>query len=799
VPNPVMTEACAQAAKRMVAFQQQLEKDGVPPATISELMSNGVVIGDKRPIWTKAAVFASVVYPNALLFSSGMLVANALSAVAQTVLRTSRQTVKGIGKAGQGDFTDLEAHWRATLGTLAGSGEQARVYRNAARYFWSTFMEGKASDIHFSLDAIAKDQGITKKELITKAKELLWSRFLKQNPELNNNPDINNIKKAFNDSFTGAESIEIDRAAQELFGTTYDYSPRHAIFHDPGQAGKVNSVLKAIDFALTTPSRLAIGVDETAKVFFRHQLVSEQVYADAIKANRTDPSKSVGEYYQSYMQELYGAYNNAYNSVPQGPFKNRYANITKGLRALEGKFDSMFLERGISFDSLREQALQMTFQRKTSGFKRESGDYVLDDQGNFVRTPSLIDKIAKAKTETGPSSTTGQKIGAVAASATMPFVKTPFNIMIEGLSYTPFAAAILSTKNLRKWANMHGYDTSDLLARQAIGLSVIGALTAWMTEDDGTDIPKISGVPINYDERERWKLAGIPEQSIRIGDTWVPYSRIEPVAALLTGLANSRYHLVNGEEDEFWNRFLTTIWKMTGDKQALKGVIDFLDNFAFGKPEDSLSRAFNDYIKSYIPTGVADVARANDQERLALTGAERMQQRIPGMRQDLPPDYASIAEADPDVAAWEVFLKMKFPDADISALQREIYKNNVDIAKPDKILAGVELNSKELSLLRKISQDAVTNGLSWLITTDKYQALLPEERKYELEQATNKIRASLLPLYIKEASKSENFGATYPVGFMKRKRNVEVKRRGKEERLGLVEEPEYSPTYSELQ
>jgi len=789
-----MTEACAQAADRMLAFQQQLNKSGVAPATVSELISSGVAFGQKRPIWTKALTAATIIFPNALLFSTGMLAANAFSAASQTILRSSRETIKGVGKGVKGDLTDLEAHWRATLGTLAGGGQDAKVYRNAARYFWSTFMEGRASDIHFSVDSIAKDFGISKAEVMTQAKELLWKRFLDQNPNIKTDSDFNSIKKSFFASFKGEDSIEIDRAAQELFSTAYDYAPKHAIFHDPGATGKVNSIAKAIDFALTTPSRLAIGVDETAKVFFRHQLISEQIYADAIKANKKDPSKSVARYHQEYTQELYGEYMNAYNSVPKGGFKNRYHNISKGLRVLEGKFDSMFLDRGISFNDIREQALQMTFQRQTSGFKKDTeGNYILDESGAFVRTPSIIDKMARMKGKTGPQFSATDQVLAVAASATMPFVKTPFNILIEGASYTPLATFFLATKQIRQWAKMQGYDTSDLLARQVMGYTTIAALTAWMMEDDGTGMPKISGIPVSYQERERWKLAGIPEQSIRIGDTWVPYGRIEPIAMLLSGLANARYHLVQGNEEEYMDALLGTAWKLTAEKQSIAGVIDFLDNWAYGKPEEGFDRALNNYIKSYIPTGAADVARAGDVDRLALTSAERIQQRIPGMREDLPVDYASIAEADRQVKGWEVFLKMQFPEASWTDLQKEIYKTGVDINKPDKILQGVELNSKELSLLRKVSQDAVTHGLSWLITTDSYKQLLPSEKAYELRQATNRIRSAVFVRYIREASKPENFGAKYATDFAARKRNVEVKRRGREERLGLLTEPEYAP------
>lgn len=803
-----MTEACAQAAKRMISFQEQLVENGVKPATVSELMSSGVMVGEKRPIFTKLLTAATIIFPNSLLASTGMLTANAFSAVTQLGLRSTRENIKGLSKGIKNkDFTDLRAHWAsnkllakdtlnmATLGLLAGSGNDAQVYRNAARFFWSTFMEGRASDLHFNVESIAREQGLTKTEVIKKAKGLLWSRFLEQNPDLKNNPDFDSIKKSFLSSFKGDDSIEIDRAAQDLFSTTYDYAPKHAIFHDPGRQSKI-PLAKTIDFVLTTPSRLAIGIDETAKVFFRNQLISEELYKDAIKAHQQDPSKSIARYYQEYSQELYGEFKNGYNQIPKGAFKNRYHNVTKGMRMLEGKFDKMFLERSVSFNDIREQALQMTFQRQTSGFKKDSeGNYVVDEQGEFVREPSIIDRLARAKTLTKPQDSTVNKFIAVGASATMPFVKTPYNILIEGLTYTPVFTPLLFPKTVREKLKMRGYATDDLLARQVMAYSAGAALALWMAEDDGTGMPKISGIPVSYQERERWKLAGIPEMSIRVGDVWVPYNRIEPVATFFGGMAQARYHLINGDEEGYWDA-MTSIWRLTGDKQAFAGIIDFIDNFAYGNPERGFDRAFNDYIKSYIPTISSDIARVGDVERIALTGSEKMQQRIPGMRQELPVDYASIAEADKILSGWEIFLKMNFPDASWTELKKEIFITGADISKPNRIFRNVELNSKELSILRKVSQDAVTHGLSWVITTDAYQSLGPKRRGAVLMEHTNAIRStpSFFAAFIKEASTPENYGPTYAVEFAKRARNAQVIRKRAEEEIELLEEPEYSPT-----
>jgi len=818
VAKVVMTEECSQAVQRITAFNDELKNNGVAPADISEIISNSIKVGEKRPLTTKALLAATVAFPNSLLFSSGMLTANAISAVAQLNLRAARQTLKGTARLGRGGGGDLKAlavslaEVTPLVGMLAGSGSNAQVYRNALRFMWSTFLEGRASDIHYDVASIAKDFGVTKQEVIQEAQNVLFERFLTQNPQVvelsrgtpEQKADFEAIKKAFVQSFRGEDSIEIDAAARDIFASSYDFNAKHAIFHDPSARGKANSIARAVDFILTTPSRMAIGIDETAKVIFRHQLLSEEVYRDAVLKNAEDASKSVGEYYEIYMKELYGAFNNAYNSVPRGPFGSRYQKVSKGLRVLEGKFDEMFLNREVKFNDIREQALQMTFQRQTSNFKKdEKGNYITNDQGEFIRQPSIIDNIARAKNKTGARYSLGEKTGAFAVSTLMPFVKTPFNIGVESASYLPVVAPFMASKTLREKMAMRGYDTEDLLARQAIGFLIGASLAGWLAQGDDSDLPKITGMAANQKERQRMRNANIPEMSIRVnvpafGERWVPFGRVEPVAGILGAYVTAHDHLINGDEEGYYDS-LAEIYRLTADKQAVAGVIDFINNWAFAaEDEGTYERVFFDYVKSYVATGASDIARFGDVERIAEPGLDQLLQRIPTQREALPQDYALFRDPEPD--KWSVFFKMKFPAvADTSALERELFKTGADIQRPNRMFRGVELNSKELSMLRQTSQEMLSSmqdGLAWYITTDEYKQLGPRARGKALMNQANAIRQSSMyeASFVKKAM--EEYGPTYVIDFQNRRVNAQVRTRREEEERDWypLPEPDYSPT-----
>ena len=61
---------------------------------------------------------------------------------------------------------------------------------------------------------------------------------------------------------------------------------------------------------------------------------------------------------------------------------------------------------------------------------------------------------------------------------------------------------------------------------------------------------------------------------------------------------------------------------------------------------------------------------------------------------------------------------------------------------------------------------------------------------------TNAIRStpSFFAAFIKEASKPENYGPTYAIGFSKRANNAKAIRARAEDEVELYEEPEYAPT-----
>ncbi len=99
-----------------------------------------------------------------------------------------------------------------------------------------------------------------------------------------------------------------------------------------------------------------------------------------------------------------------------------------------------------------------------------------------------------------------------------PFIKTPINILKDALSYTPASLFMKSFKGRR----------DEAAARVLIGTGLgLMAGKAVIDQNLTGSYPKDPG------RREAMIAAKIPEYSVKIGDTWYSYARIEPLATVL--------------------------------------------------------------------------------------------------------------------------------------------------------------------------------------------------------------------------------------------------------------------------
>jgi hypothetical protein len=168
-----------------------------------------------------------------------------------------------------------------------------------------------------------------------------------------------------------------------------------------------------------------------------------------------------------------------------------------------------------------------------------------------------------------------------------PFVRTPANIMRYQLQMTPGATSPLLQNFMSGYkAAIADGDTlkiAEYQGREAIGSFLVsfGYTHAWAGHITGN-------MPMDKDERERWRVAGILPRSIKVGDQWVSYSWFEPLSNWIAAAADLGHMERNGsikELDQVRDRLGFAIAASFTEKSYLAG----LDNLSlFSNPYDTV-------------------------------------------------------------------------------------------------------------------------------------------------------------------------------------------------------------------
>lgn len=764
----VISKECEEAIDRLLGAVDSLPEEFVTlrPDIVRGLLNNA---GTKQ--WTLSSTIASV-YTNSLLASTGMFGANIASAMAQAGLYMPNSMIRN----GTG-------HTVAAF--MAVMGRDGQLFTNMARYFLSAMKTGIASDVAGDITVVARSRGITKEQLIKEAKQAYLKSWASTDP---NFTDVDLEKFAEGINLTDEEVVR--------FFTDVEYMANQKV---PDQLSKI-----------TLPQRAAVAIDEAAKVYFRFIKISEMARKQAIKDSTKPGNKAdVGELHTKYFKEAMDVHNSTY----QGEYKLA-AEQTKaaGFRAvrqanlaLEKKsnemFKGLFSAEDIPYEDIREFALGMTFQRRLP----------LHEGRNF-NLPGLIAGINSEKSKMGKEFTLVQNLKALGLNTLFPFAKTPYNIVVEGMAYTPLAfipmmrSKVLKKKLIKGKTVYQVKDADDYLVKAAIGTTTIAPILTLFALSNDEGLPYIVGTPKDAQERRRWQQAGIPERSVLVGNTYVGFDRIEPIGTTLglyVDLMDGINKTINYETtDPEYNRLseslddiMMAILNSTANKTVLEGAINFMDHFRYNKA-DGIERYVTDASKGFVPTGVSDLARIIDgEERLARTGVEQVQQRIPFLRENLPLNTSRVGGVSPrEASPLEIITKIRLTPTNLTQVQKYIYKTEANIPTVDSEFIGIKLGTAETALLRQLTQPYVDVALGGLVASQKFQNLDAFMQKKMIEKYASYAshptsNESLMTEFIQEGTKK--FGKTWLQSLANRKWNEKVRSSGLDMMVGFKDVEEF--------
>lgn len=215
-----------------------------------------------------------------------------------------------------------------------------------------------------------------------------------------------------------------------------------------------------------------------------------------------------------------------------------------------------------------------------------------------------------------------------------PFIKTPANIFNYALGErTPLAPLF---KGFREDMAAGGARRQLALARASTGTA-----TMMMAADLAFSGIITGDGPANQAERQTLMRTGWQPNSIKIGDRYFSFSRMDPIGMTL-GIAANLVEIANHmdqedrevDADEAAVHFAASIANSVMSKNYMRGLSDFMEMLA--QPQARAESYANRFAGSFVPTVVANAARQVDPYMLEVNSMmDAMKARIPGLSKDL--------------------------------------------------------------------------------------------------------------------------------------------------------------------
>jgi hypothetical protein len=328
----------------------------------------------------------------------------------------------------------------------------------------------------------------------------------------------------------------------------------------------------------------------------------------------------------------------------------------------------------------------------------------------------------------------------------IPFVKTPYNILKEGAAYMPGIGALARKEIIDPlvgrgtgkfdWALAQPVQRERLIAKQMMGMAATLYVNALVEEG------AITGSSPKGD---------LPKFSVKIGDSWYSYARIEPLATMFGLVADMHQTYNDYRADPKWNK--ETADKIAGHfaKETAQSVADNILNKSFVEGIAKVisaalnpERYGNAFIEAYsttaIPAGVAAIARGFDPyERQVVGFLDKLKGRIPGLRDTLPVRYDNMGQPI-QTSISEVLAGVKVFTP--TELQKRLNAVDVDIKGIGKKVGRVELSAEQLSRYGQLAGGYFSAGLEKTMNSPQWGKLDSFQQEYYIKSILEKSRSA---------------------------------------------------------
>jgi hypothetical protein len=236
----------------------------------------------------------------------------------------------------------------------------------------------------------------------------------------------------------------------------------------------------------------------------------------------------------------------------------------------------------------------------------------------------------------------------------LPFVKTPTNILKFGLSRSPLGLAkdsiLLATSSKFREAFTNGTPAykAELVGRMSVASAFTTSVMYYIMNNEGAIT---GGGPRNKEEKDALKSTGWQPYSIKIGDKYVSYNRLDPLATPLGIMADiMEFNKVNAPktDDAIQNAMsglLVTLTYNLTDKSYLRGLNNLMN--CARDPETYGPKLLQDIAGGFVPNTLNQLQNTENMviQRESRSMVDSVLRRIPIASEVLPPQRTFLGDA----------------------------------------------------------------------------------------------------------------------------------------------------------
>jgi hypothetical protein len=302
----------------------------------------------------------------------------------------------------------------------------------------------------------------------------------------------------------------------------------------------------------------------------------------------------------------------------------------------------------------------------------------------------------------------------------IPFVKTPLNIAKFALERTPLNFARLAARAAK--GELSGAQLSEELAKPLMG-TMLATATYQLAEQGYIT----GGIPKQKSERDEKLTTGWQPYSVKVGDTYYSFGRLEPLGSILGMAADMSQIKTEMHEKENFNlgtAIMGSITNNISNKTFMQGFTNMIQGISDpGRYGVNIAKQL---AGSVIPAVSGGVARSIDPNiRDTRTIADTMQSRIPLASESLPPKLTVWGESveRPGSAVGRFLSPMQISQAKGSPIEKTLVKLELDIGYPSRKIKGYEIPQDEYWAMVKAAGEPAKKILDTLATSARWSTM----------------------------------------------------------------------------